>query len=146
LETGGGLCSLLLLRPQRLNLFFEAEQVRHVPFRLPAHVAHDRPAALFQLAYALVAQLNLLLGLAVFQLQHGKFAQQLAMHGHQLLQTLLQRSRLDTFAFADEFCQGLPVRGAQVVDLQLELRRSVCTVFQVRLELDTLCFHFFDPF
>lgn len=103
------------------HLLPEVGELRDVSLRLLADVADQAARAALQLADALVAQLGLLLQLRGLQLQRGKLAQELPVHGHQLLEALLQRFHVRRVALPEGLGRLRLVGPAQRVELLLQL-------------------------
>ena len=109
-----------------LNLLAQGGQLGHMSLGLRADVADQSLGVALQLADALVAQLDLLLQVAVLQLERRELAQQLSMHGHQLLESLLQRLEVRLVALQERIVDVAVVQSRHriVLDLQLHHLRE----------------------
>lgn len=105
-----------------LDLLAQVGELRHVSLGLLPDVADESLAVALQLADALVAQLRLLLQLRRLQLQRRELAQQLPVHRHKLLQSLLQGLAVGAVLLGHGVGQLAVVHAAQrvVLDLQLD--------------------------
>ena len=109
---------LLLLFAQQRDLLTKLRELGDVALGLRAHVGRERARVELELLDALVAQRDLLLALRVVELERRVLAQQLPVHGDELLEPLLQRAHVLPLARREELARVAHV-GPHALELRL---------------------------